>query len=97
MQLTAAEEERALQAEPEGQDALRHNQRQAEAQYRRALDLDAGNVHAYRGLGLLHEATGRTAEALEAYRTYLDLALDAPDRERIRRRMDALATAGPRR
>jgi predicted Zn-dependent protease len=96
MQLTAAEEERLLQAESEGQDALRRNQQQAEAHYRRALELDAGNVRAHRGLGLLYEASGRTAEALEAYRVYLELSLDAPDRERIRRRIDALAHAGPK-
>lgn len=88
--LTAAEEERELATEPDGADLLRRHRQQAEAQYRRALELDPNNFKAYRGLGLLFEASGRSAEAVEAYQTYLEMGLTVPDRERIRRRMEAL-------
>ena len=88
--LTAAEEEQTLSTRPEGQDALRENQQKAETLYLRALELDPHNYKAHRGLGLLFERAGRKEDALAAYRQYLELGLDVPDRERIRRRMDAL-------
>lgn len=88
--LTAAEEERTLLSRPEGQAAARENQQKAEALYRRALELDPNNYTAYRGLGLLFEASGRAGEALDAYGKYLELGMEIGDRERIRRRMDAL-------
>ena len=88
--LTPAEEERELLSDPDGAEVLRQHRQQAEAHYRRALDLDPDNFKAYRGLGLLFEASGRPAEALQAYQTYLDMGLAVADRERIRRRMEAL-------
>lgn len=54
------------------------------------LALDATNFKAYRGLGLLYEKSGRDQDAVAAYRKYLELALDPPDRARIQRHIDAI-------
>ena len=88
--LTAAEDEKRLLTLPEGQAAWSDNQRESEQQYQKALALDATNFKAYRGLGLLYEKSGRDQDAVAAYRKYLELALDPPDRARIQRHIDAI-------
>jgi predicted Zn-dependent protease len=92
--LTPAEQERELLSSPEGQAAWRENQQQAEDLYRRALELDSTNYRVHRGLGLLSEETGQTTSAVNAYQTYLALAVDPPDRKRIQRRI-AMLTGSP--
>jgi predicted Zn-dependent protease len=91
--LTAVEEEKQLLSAAEGQVAWRENQQRSETAYRKALELDATNIKAHRGLGLLYEKAGRIAEALDAYRKYLESPADLPDRVRIERRIDALQKA----
>jgi predicted Zn-dependent protease len=88
--LTATEDEKRLLTLSEGQAAWSDNQRESEQQYQKALALDATNFKAYRGLGLLYEKSGRNQDAVAAYRKYLELALDPPDRTRIQRHIDAI-------
>jgi len=90
LKLTAAEDEKRLLALPDGQAAWSDNQQESEQQYQRALALDATNFKVYRGLGLLYEKSGRNQDAVAAYRKYLDLALNPPDRARIQRHIDAI-------
>jgi predicted Zn-dependent protease len=87
---TAEEEERDLLATPGGQENWKLHQQQAEEGYLRALSLDAPFPAAHRGLGMLYEKLGRTAEAVAAYEKYIELAPNAFDRERIQRRLETL-------
>jgi beta-barrel assembly-enhancing protease len=88
--LTAAEDEKQLLLLPEGRAAWSDNQRESETQYQKALALDATNFKAYRGLGLLYEKAGRGQDAVAAFKKYLELALDPPDRARIQRHIDSI-------
>jgi beta-barrel assembly-enhancing protease len=56
---------------------------QAEQAYRRALDLDAANARAFRGLGLIYFQQGKKTEARTALQHYLAVAGNAPDRRYI--------------
>jgi regulator of sirC expression with transglutaminase-like and TPR domain len=58
--------------------------------YRRALSLDNPTPLAHRGLGMLYEKLGRKSDALNEYQKYLELAPAAIDRERIKKRIEAL-------
>jgi predicted Zn-dependent protease len=51
--------------------------------YRRAIELDPRAAEAWRGLGLVLERKGDAEEARRAFRRYLDLAPDAPDRAHV--------------
>lgn len=75
---------------PAGQEAWKSNQQKAEQLYLRSLELDRFNSRAHRGLGMLYEKIGRKEEAASEYRKYLELAPNALDTERIRRRVLAL-------
>jgi beta-barrel assembly-enhancing protease len=92
--LTTAEEEEALLIDPDGQSTWRANQQKAEQLYLRALELDASNYKSHRGLGLLFEKAGKAEDAVRSYRRYLELALEPADRDRIRRRIEALQKIG---
>jgi regulator of sirC expression with transglutaminase-like and TPR domain len=54
------------------------------------LGLNAPVPAAHRGLGMLYEKLGRTAEAVTAYEKYIERAPTAFDRERILRRIETL-------
>lgn len=98
--LTPLEYEAALRKTPEGQAAWAANVKSAETAYKRALTLDPQNARAVRGLAALYDADGRSAEALDGYRKYLQLAPGATDTYRIKKRTEdlektlAAATAG---
>jgi beta-barrel assembly-enhancing protease len=51
--------------------------------YRRAIELDPRTAEAWRGLGLALMKKGDGAEARKAFRQYLELAPDAPDRAHV--------------
>jgi beta-barrel assembly-enhancing protease len=59
------------------------NYAQAEQAYRHALELDAANARAFRGLGLIYLQQGRKTEARAALQHYLAAAGNAPDRRYI--------------
>jgi predicted Zn-dependent protease len=85
---TPEEEEARLMATTAGQENWKINQQQAETSYLQALKLDAANPPAHRGLGMLYEKLGRKTDAMNEYQKYLEVAPDAPDRERIKRRLE---------
>ena len=87
---TMEEQEAELLKTPAGQEAWKTNQQKAEELYLRALELNRFNYLAHRGLGMLYEKIGRKDEATSQYRKYLELAPNAFDSERIRRRLEAL-------
>jgi hypothetical protein len=58
--------------------------------YREAVHLAPNDPIGFRGLGLAYETQGETASALRAFKRYLKLAPDAPDRAIIQRRIDRL-------
>ena len=53
------------------------------ASYRRAIELDPRAAEAWRGLGIVLEKKGDAEEARRAFRRYLELAPDAPDRAHV--------------
>ena len=79
-----------LLATPAGQENWKNHQQRAEELYLRSLGLNAPAPAAHRGLGMLYEKLGRTAEAVTAYEKYIELAPTAFDRERILRRIETL-------
>jgi Flp pilus assembly protein TadD len=87
---TLEEQEAELMKTPSGQAAWKTNQQKAEELYLRALELNRFNYLAHRGLGMLYEKIGRNDEATGQYRKYLELAPNAFDSERIRRRLQTL-------
>ncbi|MBI3894817.1 MAG: M48 family metalloprotease [Acidobacteria bacterium] len=87
---TPEEQEKKLLSKPAGQAAWQENQRKAEESYKKALELDSTNAKAHRGLGFLFEEARKDAEAVAEYRRYLEQFPDAPDRERIQRRIDSV-------
>ncbi|HEY2972610.1 MAG TPA: M48 family metalloprotease [Pyrinomonadaceae bacterium] len=87
---TMEEQDAELLKTPAGQQAWKTNQQKAEELYLGALELNRFNYLAHRGLGMLYEKIGRKDEATSQYRKYLELAPNAFDSERIRRRLEAL-------
>ena len=87
---TLEEMEAELLKTPAGQQAWASNQKKAEELYLRALELNRFNYVAHRGLGMLYEKLGRKDEAIAGYSKYLELAPNAFDSERIRRRLHAM-------
>jgi predicted Zn-dependent protease len=51
--------------------------------YRKAIELDPKGADAWRGLGLVLSKKGDDDEARKAYRRYLEVAPDAPDRAHV--------------
>jgi beta-barrel assembly-enhancing protease len=84
------EEEKALVAKPAGQEWQKKNFAEAEKLYRRAMELDAKNALAYRGLGALMEKAQSAQAAIDAYRRYVELRPDAMDRLLVMRRIKLL-------
>jgi tetratricopeptide (TPR) repeat protein len=64
--------------------------RGAEQAYREAAALDPNYGAPYRGLGELYEDWERYGEAADAYRQYLKLEPNVPDRSRIQRKIEVL-------
>ena len=87
---TAEEEERELLATPAGKDNWQKHQQLAEQFYQRALNVENPVPVAHRGLGMLYEKLERGSDAVAAYEKYLELSPSAIDRERIKRRVEAL-------
>ena len=87
---TPVEFEATLRATPEGKAAWAANVKLAETAYNRALTLDPQSARAVRGLAALYDEDHRTAEALQGYRKYLELAPTAMDAYRIKKRADEL-------
>lgn len=92
---TLEEEERELLATPAGQDYWKAHQQKAEEAYLRSLGFTEPVPIAHRGLGMLYEKLGRTAEAVTEYDKYLELAPAAMDHERIQKRLDTLRRTTP--
>lgn len=75
---------------PAGQEAWKVNSEKAEKLFLRARELNRLNANARRGLGMLYERLNRKDEAANEYAAYLELAPNAVDTERIRRRLEVL-------
>ena len=87
---TLEEQEAELMKTPAGQQAWKANQEKAERLYLRALDLNRFNSVAHRGIGMLYEKIGKKDEAAMEYGKYVELAPNAADTERFRRRIIAI-------
>ena len=91
--MTPLEYESALRATGEGKAAWAENVTAAESAYHRALTLDPHNARAIRGLAALCDQDARTAEAIDGYRKYLELAPMATDAYQIKKRTEELEKA----
>ena len=60
------------------------------ARFREATLMAPGYAPAWRGLGIANERMSRNADALRAFRRYIQLAPTAPDAPRIQARIEAL-------
>jgi predicted Zn-dependent protease len=87
---TLEEEERELLETPAGKDNWQRHQQKAEELYLRALNAENPVPAVHRGLGMLYEKLGRANDAASEYEKYIELAPNAIDRERIKRRIEAL-------
>ena len=87
---TLEEEERELLETPAGKDNWQQHQQKAEEFYLRALNAENPVPAVHRGLGMLYEKLGRSTDAASEYEKYVELAPTAVDRERIKRRIEAL-------
>lgn len=87
---TLEEQDAELLKNPAGQEAWKSNSEKAEKLFHRALELNRFNARARRGLGMLYEKLNRKDEAANEYAAYLELAPNAIDTERIRRRLTLL-------
>jgi predicted Zn-dependent protease len=90
---TVEELDAELMNTPAGKEAWELNQELAERLYNQALELDRFNAAAHRGLGMLYEKLERKEVAAREYSKYLELAPNAIDSERIRRRLSLLREA----
>lgn len=84
---TLEEIDAELLTTPAGQEAWKANSEKAESLFLRALELNRFNARAHRGLGMLYERLNRKPEAASEYAKYLELAPNAIDTERVRRRL----------
>jgi predicted Zn-dependent protease len=87
---TFEEMEADLLKTPAGQEAWKANSQKAEQLFLRALELNRFNTSAHRGLGMLYEKLERKQDAASEYAKYLELAPNAIDTERVRRRLAVL-------
>jgi len=87
---TLEEMDAELLKTPAGQEAWKANSEKAEKLFLHALELDRFNARAHRGLGMLYEKLNRKPEAASEYAKYLELAPNAIDTERVRRRLAVL-------
>lgn len=84
---TLEEQDAELLKTPAGQAAWKANSEKSEQLFLRALELNRFNASARRGLGMLYERLNRKQEAASEYAKYLELAPNAIDTERVRRRL----------
>jgi predicted Zn-dependent protease len=87
---TLEEQDAELLKTPEGEAAWKTNSEKSETLFLRALELNRFNASAHRGLGMLYERLNRKQEAAGEYAKYLELAPNAIDTERVRRRLAVL-------
>jgi Flp pilus assembly protein TadD len=87
---TLEEQDAELLATPAGKEAWKSNSEKAEMLFLRALELDRFNASAHRGLGMLYEKLTRKEAAVNEYAIYLELAPNAIDTARVRRRLAVL-------
>ena len=87
---TLEEQDAELLKTPEGQATWKVNSEKAETLFLRALELNRFNASAHRGLGMLYERLDRKHDAAGEYAKYLELAPNAIDTERVRRRLAVL-------
>ena len=87
---TLEEQDAELLKTPAGQEAWKVNSEKSEKLFLRSLELDRFNARAHRGLGMLYERLNRKPEAASEYAKYLELAPNAIDTERVRRRLAVL-------
>ena len=87
---TLEEQDAELLKTPEGQEAWKLNSEKSETLFLRALELNRFNASAHRGLGMLYERLNRKQDAAGEYAKYLELAPNAIDTERVRRRLAVL-------
>ena len=91
--MTLLEYDNALMATAEGKKAWSENVKSAEAAYGRALTIDPNYARAVCGQASLYDADGRSAQALEGYKKYLELAPKAMDAYRVKKRIEILEKA----
>jgi Flp pilus assembly protein TadD len=87
---TLEEQDAELLKTPAGQEAWKANSEKAETLFLRALELNRFNARARRGLGMLYERLNRKEDAVNEYAAYIELAPNAVDTERVRRRLALL-------
>jgi len=58
--------------------------KEAESEYKKALEADASFALAYRGLGVTYASQEKNQKAIESYKSYLKLAPDAKDGKLVR-------------
>ncbi len=87
---TLEEQDAELLKTPAGQEAWKTNSAEAEKLFLRSLELNRLNAKAHRGLGMLYEKLDRKPDAASEYAKYLELAPNAIDTERVRRRLAVL-------
>ena len=87
---TLEEQDAELLKTPAGQEAWKANSERSEQLFLRAIELNRFNASARRGLGMLYEKLNRKDDAANQYAAYLELAPNAIDTERIRRRLVVL-------
>ena len=87
---TFEEQDTELLATRAGAEAWKANSAEAEKLFLRSLELNRFNANAHRGLGMLYEKLDRKQEAASEYAKYLELAPNAIDTERVRRRLAVL-------
>lgn len=93
----AADEARAARLLQVGGDALSAGDYERAIQiYTKVLSLDAPSAHpeAREMLGLARERNGQRAHARREYAAFLEAWPDHPDADRVRQRLQALATSG---
>jgi tetratricopeptide (TPR) repeat protein len=85
--MTIFEYAASLRTTPPGKAAWAENVKLAEAAYGRSLALDPNYAKAICGQASLYDEDGRAAQALEGYRKYLELAPNAMDAYRVKKRI----------
>jgi tetratricopeptide (TPR) repeat protein len=63
---------------------------QAKRRFKEALKVDRRHAPAYRGLGLVYQATGKKKQAIASFKRYLRLRPNASDADSIRARVASL-------
>lgn len=95
--MTILEYETALRATPEGKAAWAENVKLADAAYTHALTIDPKYAKAICGQATLYDEDGKSSQALEEYRKYLELVPTAMDAYRVKKRiadLEKTATIG---